>query len=143
MLTPESLCDLIPHASSMCLIETLLEWDEERILCSTTSHLRRDNPLRGPGHLSILHGVEYGAQAMALHGGLLARKTGETPAPGLLVSLRGVKLHRRRLDDSPFPLLISAHRLMADTGNLLYAFELTLNDAPVAAGRAAVIAQRK
>ena len=144
MLTPESICSLIPHAGSMCLIEKLLHWDDTCLLCSTNTHLRIDNPLRSQNRLSAIHGAEYGAQAMALHGGLLARHAGNTPVGGgLLVSLRSVKLHRQRLDDTEYPLLISARQLLADAGNLLYFFSLTLRDIPVAEGKAAVIAQGK
>ena len=143
MLSAESICRLMPHAGSMCLIEKLLQWDDESILCSTQSHLRNDNPLRKQDRLNAIHAAEYGAQAMALHGGLLAQRSGNTTTAGLLVSLRGVKLYRQRLDDTKAPLLIFARQLLADGGNLLYAFRLTLSDSPVAEGKAAVIAHKE
>ena len=51
-----------------------------------------------PGVLRALHLCEYGAQAMAAHGGLLARDTGGGAKAGMLVALRGVALHVARID---------------------------------------------
>ncbi|MEJ2591028.1 MAG: hypothetical protein P8178_06470 [Candidatus Thiodiazotropha sp.] len=143
MLTREEICDLMPHAGKMCLIDELMRWDEEQILCLAHSHLAADNPLRSDGLLSAVHGVEYGAQAVGLHGGLLARQQGRLPAAGYLVGLRNVRIRRRRLDDADGPLVISARQLLADDHNLLYAFRLTLNDEPVTEGRVAIITHRE
>jgi predicted hotdog family 3-hydroxylacyl-ACP dehydratase len=142
MLKPEALCELMPHDGSMCLIEELVEWDEQMIVCRTRSHLSPDNPLRTGQRLSAIHAVEYGAQAIGLHGGLLSKDSGATSRSGLLVGLRQIKLHRERLDDSDTSLVITAHCLLADAQNLLYAFALTLNQEPVAQGRAAIITQQ-
>lgn len=143
MLTPQEICQLMPHEGAMCLIETLLHWDEEHLVCSTGTHVSIENPLRHHDRLSIIHAAEYGAQVMALHGGLLAKQSGKSPVAGFLVSLRGVKFYRQRLDDTEFPLQITARKLLADGGNLLYAFDLTLNHIPVAEGSAAVMAHRE
>ncbi len=143
MLNREEICALMPHAGKMCLIEKLLEWDDDRLVCSTESHMRSDNPLRSKQRLNAIHAAEYGAQAMALHGGLLAKQSGASPMAGFLVSLRGVKLHRQRLDDTEHPMIIRATKLLADNGNLLYDFQLTINEIPVAEGNAAVMAQRE
>ncbi len=143
MLSAQALCELMPHAGAMCLIEELISWDQERIVCRSRSHLNADNPLRHHGRLSAIHALEYGAQAIGLHGGMLAQAAGEAPRSGLLVSVRGVKLHRQRLDDCDDALTIRAQRLLADNHNLLYAFALSLNRQPVAEGRAAIITQQE
>lgn len=139
MLSAQALCELMPHTGAMCLIQELISWDQEKIVCRSHSHLCADNPLRNHDRLSAIHAVEYGAQAIGLHGGLLTKATGEPPRSGLLVSMRGVKLHREHLDDCDDALTIKAHRLLADNHNLLYAFDLSLNHQPVAEGRAAII----
>ncbi len=141
MLTADRLCELMPHANAMCLIQELVDWDEEQIVCRTRSHLSPDNPLRGLRGLHAIHAVEYGAQVIGLHGGLLTERSRESPGSGLLVGVRQVKLYRQRLDDSEEPLTISAHRLLADPHNLLYAFAINLNQVPVVEGRAAIIKQ--
>ncbi|MGH8502676.1 MAG: hypothetical protein ACREVE_09435, partial [Gammaproteobacteria bacterium] len=67
---------LIPHAGTMCLLDAVLEWDDESIHCTSETHRAADNPLRREGRLSALHAFEYGAQAVAVHGGLRARAAG-------------------------------------------------------------------
>ncbi|MES9942063.1 MAG: hypothetical protein ABW104_12405 [Candidatus Thiodiazotropha sp. 6PLUC2] len=135
----EELYTLLPHSGEMRLIEKVVDWSEREIDCRTQTHLMQSNPLRSNNQLSAVHAAEYGAQAMALHGGLLARKSGETQPGGYLVSLRGVKLHTQRLDILDGPLIVEAKQLLADSGNMLYDFALRTERTPVAEGRAAVI----
>src|SRR5437588_549812 len=90
---------LIPHAGTMCLLDSVLDWDDEFIVCSTNTHRYEANPLRRDGRLSGLHALEYGAQAAAIHGGLRARAAGATAPPCYLAALRDVHLHIARLDD--------------------------------------------
>ena len=86
----------IPHSGSMCLLERLESWDADAIHCSTTTHAQDDNPLRTESGLLAPNAIEYAAQAMALHGGLLAAE-GSTPSAGFLASARNVKLAVARL----------------------------------------------
>ena len=86
---------VIPHQGGMCLLERVLDWDESRIRLTTATHRSLENPLRNGGRLRSVHLCEYGAQAMAVHGGLVARGSS---APRLLVSLRGVHLHVDDID---------------------------------------------
>lgn len=140
MLGKAALCELIPHGGRMCLLDEVLAWDGETILCLTHSHRNRENPLREADQLHSIHAVEYGAQAMAVHGGLLARESVSEIRAGLLVSLRNVKLRVDRLDLIESPLLVSASQLLAEAGNLLYRFELHDKDLLIASGQAAVMA---
>ncbi|RLW63756.1 MAG: hypothetical protein B6D73_13215 [gamma proteobacterium symbiont of Stewartia floridana] len=133
------LYNLLPHAGSMRLIDKVIDWDQSQIQCQTSSHCHADNPLRNNGQLSAVHAAEYGAQTMALHGGLLARQSGQQQPGGYLVSLRGVKLHVRQLNELDAPLQIQATQLLADRGNMLYDFVLKTESVLVAEGRAAVI----
>src|SRR5471030_209789 len=103
---------LIPHRGAMCLLDAVLVWDESRIHARAVSHLDPANPLRSDGMLRAVNLCEYGAQAMAIHGGLLARSAGSVAAPGMLVSLRAVELHVARIDDLPGDLLIQAEKLL-------------------------------
>ncbi len=141
MLTKTELCQLIPHAGRMCLLDEVLSWDRESVVCLSHSHRREDNPLRDNGQLAGIHAVEYGAQAMAVHGGLLARETGEPIRPGFLVSLRNVVLQVERLDLIESPLTVTARQLMADGGNLLYHFAVHAQGSPIAKGKLAVMVQ--
>lgn len=132
---------LIPHAGAMCLNERVLAWDAQRIALATASHRDPANPLRRDGALHALHLCEYGAQAMAIHGGLCAQAAGTRAAPGFLVSLRDVVLHAQRIDTLPGELRIEAERLLEAAGSWQYAFRAWHHDHLLAEGRAAVIAR--
>src|SRR5437762_13790353 len=83
---------LIPHSGSMCLLDSVTQWDDRSIVCVTNTHRDPANPLRRAGRLSALHAFEYGAQAAAVHGGLRARSAGATAPPGYLAALRNARL---------------------------------------------------
>ena len=140
MTDRERILGLIPHAGAMCLLDRIEEWSEERIVCTTRSHRDPDNPLCRDGPLAALHLAEYGAQAMAIHGGLLAEREGRRAAPGMLVSVRDLQLAVQQLQDQPAPLTISASRLVADSGSWMYAFEAEAGGRRIGSGRVAVIA---
>ena len=135
----DELCQLIPHAGSMCLLDAVLDWDEKSIKCVSDSHLLTNNPLRKNNRLSTIHAMEYGAQAMAVHGGLLARAAGEKHADGYLAALRDVKLYSDQLDTINNELTIEATQLVAGNGNLMYTFEIKAADTLIASARATVV----
>src|SRR5580658_11189609 len=62
----------IPHKGRMCLLDEVLSWDATRIRCRSATHRSPDNPLRQHGRLGAACGIEYAAQAMAVHGALVA-----------------------------------------------------------------------
>ncbi len=132
---------LIPHQGTMCLLDAVAHWDETHIHARSGSHLRSDNPLRRDGRLHALHLCEYGAQAMAVHGGLLAQAGGGRAAPGFLVSLRDVQLAREFVDDLPGTLDIHGERLLAGGQSWQYAFRIEHDGTTIASGRAAVMVQ--
>src|SRR5438045_9022881 len=92
----------------MCLLDRVLRWDDESIVCVSETHRDPANPLRRDGRLSAMHAVEYGAQAASVHGGLRARSAGATGPPSYLAALRGVYLYATRLDDVTWPLQLLA-----------------------------------
>ena len=120
------IASLIPHAGAMCLLDSVLHWDGTGIRCSARNHDDPANPLRGPQGLGMLAGIEYCAQAMAVHGALLAEAAGERLAPGYLAALRDLRLYGERLDTAPGPLQATARRLMGQGGLLMY--EVALYD---------------
>lgn len=139
MLAKSSWEHLIPHRGAMCLLDGVCAWDDRMIHATTHSHRRADNPLRSNGLLRAVHLCEYAAQAMAIHGGLLAKREGRVAAPGFLVSLRAVKLHVARIDDLPGPLDVQAERLIDGAGSFQYAFRVEHAGTILAEGRAAVM----
>jgi predicted hotdog family 3-hydroxylacyl-ACP dehydratase len=139
MLDRERILALIPHQGSMCQLDAVLSWDPHRIHCRSERHRAADQPLRRHGRLRCVHLCEFGAQAMALHGGLLAREQGGIARPGLLVSLRGVQLQRDFVDQLPGALDVEAELLLASAGSWQYGFRVGHAGTPLAEGRAAVM----
>jgi predicted hotdog family 3-hydroxylacyl-ACP dehydratase len=130
---------LIPHQFGMCLLDSVLRWDERSIRAQTDSHRRPNNPLRHADQLAALHLCEYGAQSMAVHGGLLAARSGGRARPGMLVSLRGVELHCARIDDLAGTLDVGAEVLIAGADSWQYQFHIEHAGQLLASGRAAVM----
>jgi predicted hotdog family 3-hydroxylacyl-ACP dehydratase len=130
---------LIPHSGLMCLLDGVIEWDDQSIMCISSTHRDPANPLRREGQLSAVHAFEYGAQAAAVHGGLRARAAGRMAPPGYLVALRDAHLHLARLDDVPSPLEVCARHLFGDSANMIYECCISADGALLAEGRITVI----
>ena len=128
----------IPHQGRMCLLDRVDRMSAAESVCSATSHADADNPLREGGRLGAACGIEYAAQAMAVHGALLAGDDG-TPRQGYLTSVRGVTLHVARLDDLAGELRVAAERLSGDANHILYQFSVSHADRSLLEGRAAVV----
>jgi predicted hotdog family 3-hydroxylacyl-ACP dehydratase len=129
----------IPHRGPMCLLDEVLSWDEARISCRATSHRLADNPLRAHGRLGAACGVEYAAQAMAVHGAIMAQLAGQQTRGGLLASVRNLVLRVSRLDDLAGDLLASAERLAGDEGSTLYEFTVASGGRELLSGRASIV----
>lgn len=130
---------LIPHQGAMCLWDEVSAWDTARIRLRSLGHRAPDHPLRSDGRLRAVHLCEYGAQAMAVHGGLRARERGDTAPPGLLVALRAVRLHVARVDQLPGALEGEAEALAETAASQQYAFRILHAGTLLAEGRAAVM----
>jgi predicted hotdog family 3-hydroxylacyl-ACP dehydratase len=124
ILTKSDIEALIPHAGGMCLLEQVLSYSDEEIICRTQSHLEANNPLKTDGKLSKMHLIEYGAQAIAVHGGLmeLSSMLG-VPKLGYIAMIKAVQWGV--FDPCTEFLEVTATALMVDETCKLYAFYLT------------------
>lgn len=137
VLSHEQLCRLIPHHGKMCLLDSVIEWDDEGIHCRAVSQRATDNPLREDNRLPAIAGVEYAAQAMAVHGALLA-SSAESPQVAYLAALRGVELHCDTLHQER-ELFLHCQRLAGDSNGFIYTFKVDNGIATLLQGRATVI----
>jgi predicted hotdog family 3-hydroxylacyl-ACP dehydratase len=137
-MTRDAIAALIPHQGAMCLLSEIERYDERTIVCRATSHASKGNPLRIAGRLPALAGIEYAAQALAAHCGLL-NGAGGPPMRGLLAGARDVTLNVDRLDDVAGPLTVRVERLVADPTRLLYAFVIEDGSRELVSGRVAVV----
>jgi predicted hotdog family 3-hydroxylacyl-ACP dehydratase len=128
---------LIPHAGEMCLLERIVSAGESQIVCATFSHRSATNPLRRAGKLAALHLAEYGAQTMAVHGGL--QSAGEAARGGMLVAIRDLRLEVTRIDDIESELIVQAVKLVANAGGRIYSFSARAGERELASGRVSVM----
>lgn len=138
MLDRNAITGRIPHQGDMCLLDSVAHWDASTITCTASSHRHADNPLRWEDSLGVAAGIEYAAQAMALHGALRADDSGP-PTQGYLASVRSVRFHASRLDTLPDVLHIEAEHLSGNAGQVLYRFVVSCAGQVLLDGRAAVI----
>ena len=148
VLSRDGIAALIPHQGAMCLLDEVLSFDGDSIVCRAASHRDAPHPLRDGGVLPAICGIEYAAQAMAVHGALVAnevdkaagkRSTEARGRGGMLAAARDVMLNVERLDDIADDLLVSARKLVAHNRRLLYEFTLHAGGRELARGRAAVV----
>jgi predicted hotdog family 3-hydroxylacyl-ACP dehydratase len=141
----------IPHKGRMCLLDEVLSWDAAHISCRSLTHRAPDNPLRAHGRLGAACGIEYGAQAAAVHGALIAASAPLAStvssamrgsigaAVGYLASVRNVALHVARLDDLAEELVAAAERITGDGRTVLYDFSVSAAGRVLVSGRASIV----
>lgn len=141
MIDRDAILAMIPHQGAMCLWDAVTDWDDARIRLRCAGHRDPAHPLRSDGQLRAVHLCEYGAQAMAVHGGLRGAAAGAAPKIGFLVALRDVRLHVARIDDLPGDLEGEAELLADSAVSQQYAFRLFHAGTLLAEGRSAVMLQ--
>jgi predicted hotdog family 3-hydroxylacyl-ACP dehydratase len=141
----------IPHKGRMCLLDEVLAWDAQRIRCRSGTHRVSDNPLRSHGRLGAACGIEYAAQAMAVHGALVAASAPLASTMsrsirgslgsrvGYLAAVRDVTFYVARLDDLASDLIAAAERVTGDGRSVLYEFSVWDAERPLLKGRATVV----
>jgi predicted hotdog family 3-hydroxylacyl-ACP dehydratase len=125
----------LPHQGDMSLLDAVVAWDETRLEAVADNHRTATHPLRRGNMLPIACAVEYGAQAAAAHGALLAARAS---GPGMLVAVRSVEFHAARLDDIPAPLEVRVTHLGGGDAGVMYRFEISTGGRALAEGRLTV-----
>jgi predicted hotdog family 3-hydroxylacyl-ACP dehydratase len=138
LMNKSEVARIIPHAGNMCLLDGVLECDAQRIRCISGTHREADNPLRSGAILPALCGIEYAAQAMAVHGARSANFE-RKPRTGFLAALRDVTCCTMRLDDLADDLIIEAEKMMGDEARVIYQFDIHAGSTKVMSGRATVV----
>jgi predicted hotdog family 3-hydroxylacyl-ACP dehydratase len=133
----------IPHQRGMCLLDEVLTWNPARVQCRTSTHRDPANPLRSHDRLAAVCGIEYAAQAMAVHGALIAARITTSPkntaVAGFLASVRNVTLFVNRLDDVEGDLVATAELVTGDERTVLYDFSISSGERVLVAGRATIV----
>jgi predicted hotdog family 3-hydroxylacyl-ACP dehydratase len=135
-LDRNAIARLVPHHGAMCLLEEVLKCDENAIACRAVSHRDPANPLRGAHGLPAIMGVEYAAQAVAVHGSLTSNSERQK---GYLAALRDVVCSVERLDTEGDDLVVRTTRVAAESGRLLYDFRIEAGGRELLKGRLSVV----
>ena len=115
---------LVPHSGLMLLIDSVENWTQEQITTRSYSHQNPDNPLCLAGKLSSLHLIEYGAQTMAIHCGLLTGKA----QTGFLAAVKGANFYIDNLDEIESALIIKATAQLQLPKGAVYEFRVNDDD---------------
>lgn len=122
----------------MCLLESVEAWDALTISCLTSTHRDQRNPLRFKGRLTAAAGLEYAAQAMGAHMGLVDGPRQTEHRIGLVGSVRDVVFATDRLDDLAGSLEVTARRLIEGEQGYMYHFTVTNGLRKLLEGRASI-----
>jgi predicted hotdog family 3-hydroxylacyl-ACP dehydratase len=136
----EAIQRLIPHSGAMCLLDGVTFWDASTIECVSMTHLARDNPLRVDGRLLGVHLIEYGAQAIAVHGGLLVPAKNRSLKPGYLAAISEAHFYVDTLDAVSSELNVVATSLVRSDAGVVYTIEVSSREpGMLAEARATVV----
>ena len=138
MLTHEEISSCIPHAGDMVLLDHIASWDDTTIYAVATSHRNADNPLRNDKNLGIAAGIEYAAQAIAVHGYWLARQSAGKVRTGRIVSVRDISCTVQQLDNIVEDLKIQATQLLLDDAAMNYVFAIHAGSSLLMQGRVTI-----
>ena len=130
---------LIPHQGSMCLLDRVVRWDAQGIVCESDRHRDRDHPLRRGARLPGISLVEPALQATALHGALVAECR---QGVGMVTSLRDLELFVDDLIGLIGAVSVEATLLAAAANGRLYRFIVTLGERPLLRGEGLIALPR-
>jgi len=83
--------ELVPHRPPMLLLDRVLSYDGERVVCETV--LGPDSPFAEQGEVPAVVGIEYMAQTIAAGAGLSARDKGDQAGrTGFLLGCRNLSI---------------------------------------------------
>lgn len=111
--------EIVPHDGPMLLVGDVVKHHPEITVCRVDV-ARSRLFARKDGRVPAWVGLEYMAQCVAAHGGLVARAMGDTPRPGLFLGTRSVQLDVDLFEPDEV-LLVSARHLRGDLGLAAFA----------------------
>ena len=105
--------ELVPHRPPMLLLDRVLSYDGECVVCETV--LGPQSPFADQGEVPAVVGIEYMAQAIAAGAGLSAREKGSTAGQmGFLLGCRSLTIAVDNFDVGD-RLTIEARRTWGET----------------------------
>lgn len=108
-----NVAELVPHAENMLLLDKVIEYDEESLVAEVV--VRGDGLFNEGDSVPAWVGIEYMAQTIAAHGGMMRVLSGEPIQLGFLLGTRRFicNISSFKVGDR---LTVSVSRLMEDQG---------------------------
>lgn len=118
--------ELLPHDGTMVFLSRLIAHGEDQTLCLV--EIDAQAHFRGPdGAVPAWVGLEYMAQCIGAHAGMVGRARGAPPQLGMLLGSRRVRFHTQRF--APGQTLRVCARHVWGSAPGLVSFECRLEDA--------------
>jgi predicted hotdog family 3-hydroxylacyl-ACP dehydratase len=117
--------EVVPHAGAMVFPTRVLAHDRARTVCAVAID-RQSLFVESDGGVPAWVGIEYMAQCIAAHAGLVARADGNEPRIGFLLGSRRVVFHCDRFEPGTI-LRASAERTWGGEDGMV-SFECQLED---------------
>lgn len=135
------LSKFLPHGDNMCLLSSVERWNVSSITCLSSTHRDQDNPLRQNGVLGMLSGLEYAAQAMGVHVGLIRNISEHNASVGYLGAIRDIHVYHQTFQQILDDLTIEASLLLEQHMSFIYAFSIKAREGILLQGRASIFIQ--
>jgi len=117
---------MLPHAGAMVLLSRVLHHEEDRTVCAVD--IDAQSMFRDPaGNVAAWVGIEYMAQCIAAHAGLIGRASEKPPRVGFLIGSRRIDFHAPCFRRGQ-TLEVTARRVWGGAEGLV-SFSCTLRDA--------------
>lgn len=125
-----ALDDLLPHAGGMMLLDNIISFDDQSLVAQVTV---KGNGLFGDGKtVPALVGIEYMAQAISAHSGMMDKLAGRQSYLGFLL---GTRLYRSSADSflAGSVLTVSVKIVLQEQGLGVFDCKITAPDVLVEA----------
>jgi predicted hotdog family 3-hydroxylacyl-ACP dehydratase len=132
-LNKTQIAALIPHGSSMCLIDEVINWDNQVIHCRSNNFSSHNNPLYENDHLDTVLLIEYAAQSAAIHAALLQSSLG-VKRPAYIGAVKDIEL-LARISKNFSSLEIHMNCLLQSDKGAIYEMLVLQNTQPLIRGR--------
>ena len=117
---------LVPHAGPMVFLSEVVHHEPNLTVCEVEI-AKCTLVLDDAGEVAAWVGIEFMAQCIAAHAGLVGRESGEPPRVGLLVGARRVELHTERFHRTQRLRVSARHLWGRETGPV--SFDGSVEDA--------------
>ena len=125
-----NIADILPHAGRMVLLDKVIKYDQQTMVVET--RVRKDGLFDDGQTVPAWLGIEYMAQAVAAHGGMMRYLAGKPINIGFLLGTRRYNSNTSSFNVGDL-LTITVERLIEDQGLSAFACQIVGNGIDISA----------